>query len=77
MKRIPPSKQMKQEISSLFSQGVKEEINLLNELGKKWVQYLLQEALEQEVTDYLGRSHYERSRDHGLHRGDRNGDEPG
>jgi len=76
MKRIPPSKQMKQEISFLLSQGVKEEINLLNELVKKGVQHLLQEALEQEVTDHLGRGHYERDRAEGLHRGYRNGYEP-
>ena len=76
MKRIPPSKQIKQEISSLLSQGVKEEINLLNELVKKGVQHLLQEALEQEVTDHLGRGHYERRKEEEPHRGYRSGYEP-
>ena len=55
MKKIPPSEQIKQEISSLLSQGVLEEVNILTELMKKAVQCLLEEALEQEVTDHLGR----------------------
>jgi transposase-like protein len=76
MKTIPPSKQMKQEISSLLSQEVKEEINFLNELVEKRVQHLLQEALKQEVTDHLGRGHYEWDRAQGFHRGYRNGCEP-
>jgi len=55
MKKIPPSEQIKQEISSLLSQGVLEEVIILTELMKKAVQCLLEEALEQEVTDHLGR----------------------
>ncbi len=54
MKRIPPSKQIRQEISSLLSEGIKGEVNILAELVKKGVQHLLQEALKQEVTDHLG-----------------------
>ena len=55
MKKIPPSEQIRQEISSLLSQGVLEEVIILTELMKKAVQCLLEEALEQEVTDHLGR----------------------
>jgi len=36
----------------------------------------VQEALEQEVTDHLGRGHYERRRDEEPHRGYRSGYEP-
>ena len=76
MKKIPPSEQIRQEISSLLSQGVSGEVNILTELMKKGVQRLLQEALEQEVTDHLGRGHYQRHPDDGPHRGYRNGYEP-
>ena len=76
MKRIPPSEQAKQEISSLLSDGIQGEVNILTELVKKGVQHLLQEALEQEVTDHLGRGHYERCREEAIHRGYRNGYEP-
>ena len=76
MKKIPPSEQVRQEISSLLSQGLPGDINILTELVKKGVEHLLQEALEQEVTDHLGRAHYERHPDKGPHRGYRNGYEP-
>ena len=46
MKKIPPSEQIRQEISSLLSQGVSGEVNILTELMKKGVQHLLQEARE-------------------------------
>jgi putative transposase len=73
MKKIPPSEQIGQEISSLLSQGISGDVNILTELVKKGVQRLLQEALEQEVKDHLGRGHYERHPDNGPHRGYRNG----
>jgi hypothetical protein len=66
MKRVPPSEQIRQEISCLLSQGVSGEVNILTELVKKEVQRLLQEALEQEVTNHLGRGHYERHPEDGL-----------
>jgi transposase-like protein len=76
MKRIPPSQQIRQEISSLLSEGIRGEGNILTELVKKGVQHLLQEALEQEVTDHLGRGHYERRREEEPHQGYRSGYEP-
>jgi|WetSurSiteA1Bulk_404760.scaffolds.fasta_scaffold30599_1 putative transposase len=76
MKRIPPSTQIRQEISSLLTQGTQEGVNLLAELMKKGLQHVLQEALEQEVTDHLGRGHYERLPEEHPHRGYRNGYEP-
>jgi putative transposase len=76
MKRIPPSTQIRQEISSLLTQGTQEGVNLLAELMKKGLQHVLQEALEQEVTDHLGRGHYQRLPEDLVHRGYRNGYEP-
>lgn len=76
MKRIPPSQQIRQEISSLLSEGIKGEVSILTQLVNKGVQRLLQEALEQEATDYLGRGHYERRKEEEPHRGYRSGYEP-
>jgi putative transposase len=76
MKKIPPSEQIRQEISSLLSNGTKGDANLLTELIRKSLQRVIQEALEQEVTDYLGRGHYERRPEELSHRGYRNGYEP-
>lgn len=73
MKKIPPSEQVRQEICSLLSNGTKAETNLLSELLRKSIQRVIQEALEQEVTDHLGRGHYERRREEMPHRGYRNG----
>ena len=76
MQRVPPSEQTRQEISSLLSEGLKGEGNILTELVSKAVQRVLQEALEQELTDHLGRGHYERRGEEEPHRGYRNGYEP-
>ncbi len=76
MKRVPPSEQIRQEISSLLSQGAKGNENLLTELMRKSLQRVIQEVLEQEMTDYLGRGHYERRPEELAHRGYRNGYEP-
>jgi putative transposase len=76
MKRVPPSEQIRQEISSLLSEGRKGDGNLLTELVTKAVQRVLQEALEQELTDHLGRDHYQRRCIEEPHRGYRNGYEP-
>jgi hypothetical protein len=63
MKRIPPSQQIRQEISSLPFGRIRGEVNILTGLVKKGVQHLLQEALEQVLSDHLGRGHYERHLD--------------
>jgi putative transposase len=76
VKRIPPSQQIRQEISSLLSEGIKREEKHFDITGEQRGQHLLQEALEQEVTDHLGRGYYERLREEELHRGYRSGYEP-
>jgi hypothetical protein len=51
------TEQIRQEISSLLSEWLKGEGKLLTELMTKAVQRVLQEALEQELTDHLGRDY--------------------
>lgn len=71
MERIPPSKKIRKELEGLLTRGVTGE-NLLSSVLQKGMQLIMQELLEGEVTDYLGRGHYRRSSD-ALHRGYRNG----
>ena len=74
MKRIPPSRRMKQEVEEVFT-GWETEGHPLDNFTKLGARYMLQVAVEQEVEDYLGRAHYRR----GSRRksGWRNGYEPG
>lgn len=78
MNRIPPSERIRKEIEELLSKGLSEhEGNLTSELVRLGAQRLLQELLEQELTDFLGRGHYERREREEDFRGYRNGYEPG
>ena len=74
MNRIPPSRKMKQEIEDLL-QGWEEEGHPLDSFVRLGARYMLQVALEQEVHDFLGRAHYQRSSR--KRKGWRNGYEPG
>ena len=78
MTRVPPSERIGKEIEELLSKGLLEhEGDLTSALVRLGAQRLLQELLEQELTEFLGRGHYER-RAHGEElRGYRNGYEPG
>ena len=60
MSRIPPSERICQAISDYFSTGVDESQDLKGTLILLGAQRLVQELLEEEVTDFLGREHYER-----------------
>ena len=71
MKKIRPSERISKEISELVDNGVREDQDLLSMLVHKSVRKLIQEILEQEVEDYLGRGYYERGG--GKRRGYRNG----
>jgi transposase-like protein len=77
MERIPPSQKIRQDISQLLSQGLEGQEDVLTTIVRLGTQCLVQEMLEQEVTDYLGREHYERRRPDEDHHGYRNGYEPG
>jgi len=71
--RIPPSAQIKQEISALLNGSYLPE-HPLDAFLRLGAQYLLQVAVEQEVTEFLGRAPYQRKKR--SRRGWRNGYEP-
>ena len=73
MKKIPASERMRKELEALL-EGVNSKEFLLSEILRKGATIILQELLEQEVTEFLGRGHYERQK--GEHTGYRNGYEP-
>jgi putative transposase len=73
MRRIPPSARIREEVQRVFSSGVDPQTNFASELMKLGMQLLVQQGLEQEQTDFLGRDRYARGSD----RGSRNGYEPG
>lgn len=74
MNRIPPSEQVRKQIAALLEQGEWETgEDLLSQLVLLGAQQVAQGALEQEVTDHLGREHYERRQEGEEHRGWRNG----
>lgn len=74
MKRVPPSEQMRQEWNRIITEGVSGNESLLDALARAGARYTLQLAIEQEVTEYLGRSHYQRGER--AREGYRNGYEP-
>jgi transposase-like protein len=74
MKRVPPSTRIREEIDSFLKNGITGETSLASELIKLGAQLIAQESLEKEVTDYLGRGHYERGDRESA--GWRNGYEP-
>lgn len=67
MKRIAPSETIRNEIMKALAEGLPQE-NSLSWLIEKSVQRILQEAIEQEVSDYLGRDRYSRKEDSQGHR---------
>jgi len=71
MRRLPPSKLVREEIEGLFTEGVEQGTSILSRLAELGVRYLAQQALEQEQEDHLGRGRYERREEHQL--GYRNG----
>jgi putative transposase len=76
MNRIPPSERIQQQINALLEGDWTDGENLVTQLIRLGAQHLGQEMLEQEVTDYLGRGHYERREESNEHRGYRNGYRP-
>jgi len=70
MKRILPSQQMEKQFLTLGSQKAP-----LSEAVRLAAQLMLQKAVEMEVSDFLGRGHYERSHQEVV-QGYRNGYEP-
>ncbi len=73
MRRVPPSSLVREEIASLFTEGVDRETNIVSALAELGLRYVAQQALEQEQEDFLRRRHYERREEGEPHRGWRNG----
>ena len=77
MHRIPPSQKIRKKTEELLNQGLDGDEDVTSLILRLGVERLVQELLEQEVTDYLERDHYQRRRPEQEHRGYRNGYEPG
>jgi hypothetical protein len=61
MKRVAPSELLQQELQQLLSAGIRPaEADPLGKLVRLAARLVLQEALEQEQADSVGRSRYER-----------------
>ncbi len=59
---IAPSTRIQQELSAFLQEGITSSEEPLSQFIRLAVQGMVQQALEQEVTDYLGRGRYEWSR---------------
>lgn len=83
MQRIPPSAKISNRIRELLDEGLdgaglsSAEHDVTTVIFRLGVERLVQELVEQEVTDYLERGHYQRRQPEQEHRGYRNGYEPG
>jgi putative transposase len=62
MRKVPPSVMVREEINRTLTEGVTAGGNLLSTLAQLSLSYLVQQALEQEQEDFLGRGPYERQR---------------
>ena len=63
MRKVPPSDVLREEINRSLADGVEDESSteaLLSHLAHLGLGYLVQQALEQEQEDFLGRARYER-----------------
>lgn len=72
--RIAPSERIEQAMSVFLREGIANSEQPLSQFLRLAVQGMVQQALEQEVTDYLGRERYERQAEGS---GYRNGYKPG
>jgi transposase-like protein len=77
MDRIPPSQKIGKKVEQLMNQGLDGEADITTKVVRLGIERVVQEMVEQEVTDYLERDHYQRRRPEQEHRGYRNGYEPG
>ena len=59
MKRIPPGEKIRKEIEEVITRGLEGE-SVLGVFIERAARLIMQEMLEAEVTEHLGRRHYER-----------------
>ncbi len=74
MERIPASGKIRKELQEML-RGVDTGESLISDIVRKSSAFVLQQLMEEEVTDYLGRGHYKRGGS-AKRRGYRNGYEP-
>jgi putative transposase len=72
MKKVAPSERFRRELDDVLA-GVDGEVDPLERIGRLGARLILQQALEEEVSEFLGRARYERAIDPVSHR---NGYEP-
>jgi putative transposase len=77
MPRIPPSEQIRKQLDDLLDHGLVGQENPIGTLVQLGAQLVVQELLERETTERLGRGHYQHRRPDEPLRGHRNGYEPG
>jgi putative transposase len=72
MARVAPSERFRRELGEVLA-GVDAEVDPVERIGRLGARLILQQALEDEVTEFLGRARYERAEERVSHR---NGYEP-
>lgn len=75
MEKIPPSERLRKELREMMS-NVQESQFSVSDLVTRAAGLIVQEMMEQELTDFLGRQHYERAAREQVKKGHRNGYEP-
>jgi putative transposase len=76
MQRIPPSEQIRKQLNDLLDDGLAGQENPIGMLVQMGAQLVVQEMLERETTEQLGRGHYQHRQPGEPLRGHRNGYEP-
>jgi transposase-like protein len=77
MQRIPPSEQLRKQLDDLLDNGLAGQEDPIGTLVQLGAQLVVQELLERETTEQLGRGHYQHRQPGQPLRGHRNGYEPG
>jgi transposase-like protein len=72
MEKVAPSEKFRSELDEVLA-GVSQEQDPIETVGRLGARLILQQALEDEVTEFLGRRRYERAEEMVSHR---NGHEP-
>ena len=62
-RRVPPSGTIRQRIDEVVNKGTEGEEGVLGALVQLGAQLVVQEALERETTERLGRAHYQRRKE--------------
>ena len=77
MQRIPPSEHIRKQLNDLLDNGLAGQENPIGTLVELGAQMVVQEMLERETTEQLGRGHYQHRKPGEELRGHRNGYEAG